>query len=32
VSEENVYAPEAEIVWRGEPEGDRHAQVAQIFP
>ena len=31
VSEENVYDPEAEIVWRGEPEGDRHAQVAQIF-
>lgn len=31
VSEENVYAPEADIVWRGEPEGDRHAQVAQIF-
>ena len=31
MSEENVYAPEADIVWRGEPEGDRHAQVAQIF-
>lgn len=31
VSEENTYAPEADIVWRGEPEGDRHAQVAQIF-
>ena len=31
VSEENTYAPEAYIVWRGEPEGDRHAQVAQIF-
>lgn len=31
VSEENTYAPEADIVWRGEPEGDRHTQVAQIF-
>jgi len=31
VSEENLYAPDADIVWRGEPEGDRRAQVKAIF-
>jgi hypothetical protein len=31
VSEANVYYPLADIVWRGEPRGDRHAQVAAIF-
>ncbi|MEX5729203.1 hypothetical protein Ga0609869_002556 [Rhodovulum iodosum] len=31
VSEENSYAPEADIVWRGEPRGDRYAQVDRII-
>ena len=31
VSEANAFLPVADIVWRGEPRGDRHAQVAQIF-
>lgn len=31
VSEANAYYPIADIVWRGEPRGDRHAQVAAIF-
>lgn len=30
VSEEYVFAPKADIVWHGEPAGDRRAQVAQI--
>jgi hypothetical protein len=31
VSEANLYYPIADIVWRGEPRGDRHAQVQRIF-
>jgi hypothetical protein len=31
VSEENRYYPEGDIVWRGDPPGDRHAQVKAIF-
>lgn len=31
VSEANVYYPAGDIVWRGEPRGDRHAQVGAIF-
>lgn len=31
VSEANVYYPFADIVWRGDPYGDRYAQVEQIF-
>ena len=31
VSEANMYYPVADIVWRGEPRGDRHAQVKAIF-
>lgn len=31
VSEEDIYYPDADIVWRGEPPGDRHAQVRAIF-
>lgn len=31
VSEANVFYPVADIVWRGEPRGDRHGQVASIF-
>jgi hypothetical protein len=31
VSEANSYLPSADIVWRGEPSGDRHAQVKDIF-
>lgn len=31
VSEANAFLPKADIVWRGEPRGDRYAQVAQIF-
>lgn len=31
VSEANSYYPLGDIVWRGEPIGDRHAQVARIF-
>lgn len=31
VSEANLYYPIADIVWRGEPRGDRYAQVASIF-
>ena len=30
-SEENGYYPRGDIVWRGEPAGDRHLQVKQIF-
>lgn len=31
VSEANVYYPIADIVWRGDPIGDRYEQVAAIF-
>ena len=31
VSEANVMVPNADIVWRGDPMGDRHSQVAAIF-
>ncbi|MDQ2089103.1 DUF6778 family protein [Marimonas arenosa] len=31
VSEANMYYPSGDIVWRGEPLGDRHAQVRKIF-
>ncbi|GAA6175535.1 DUF6778 family protein [Sulfitobacter pacificus] len=31
VSEANLYYPKADIVWRGELIGDRHAQIKQIF-
>lgn len=31
VSEANTFKPRADIVWRGEPLGDRHAQVTAIF-
>ena len=31
VSEANLYYPSADIVWRGEPIGNRHAQVQKIF-
>ncbi len=31
VSEENVYYPRGDIVWRGDPYGDRHMQVQAIF-
>ncbi|MDA8585923.1 hypothetical protein N9L47_06565 [Rhodobacteraceae bacterium] len=31
VSEDNSVAPNANIVWRGEPLGDRRAQVAKIM-
>ncbi len=31
VSERNVYLPRADIVWRGDPIGDRYAQVQKIF-
>lgn len=31
VSEENGYYPQAEVVWRGDPPGDRIAQVAALF-
>lgn len=31
VSEANRYLPNGDIVWRGDPIGDRHAQVATIF-
>ncbi|UYV38863.1 hypothetical protein N4R57_07500 [Rhodobacteraceae bacterium D3-12] len=31
VSEANSYYPTGDIVWRGEPLGDRHAQVKKIF-
>ncbi|MGC1496692.1 MAG: DUF6778 family protein [Sulfitobacter sp.] len=31
VSEANVYYPRADLVWRGEPIGDRHAQIKSIF-
>lgn len=31
VSEANMYYPIADIVWRGEPRGDRHQQVKEIF-
>lgn len=31
VSEANTYLPQADIVWRGDPLGDRHAQVKAIF-
>lgn len=31
VSEANRYYPGGDIVWRGEPLGDRHQQVADIF-
>lgn len=30
-SEANSFKPAADIVWRGEPRGDRHAQVTAIF-
>lgn len=31
VSEANSYYPSGDIVWRGDPAGDRHAQVRAIF-
>jgi hypothetical protein len=31
VSEANTFKPRADIVWRGEARGDRHAQVTAIF-
>lgn len=31
VSEANVFHPNADIVWRGEPIGDRYAQIGAIF-
>lgn len=31
VSEANSYYPSGDIVWRGDPAGDRHAQVKAIF-
>ncbi len=31
VSEANSYFPRADIVWRGDPPGDRHAQVAALI-
>ena len=31
VSEANVFYPIADVVWRGEPRGDRYAQVERIF-
>jgi len=31
VSEANRYLPKGDIVWRGDPIGDRHAQVQTIF-
>lgn len=31
VSEANLYLPKADIVWREDPRGDRHAQVQAIF-
>lgn len=31
VSESNSYYPNADIVWRGDPVGDRHAQIEEIF-
>ena len=31
VSEANLFFPPGDIVWRGEPLGDRHAQVENIF-
>jgi hypothetical protein len=31
VSEANMFYPVADIVWRGEPRGDRHMQVHSIF-
>ena len=30
-NERNLYYPIGDIVWRGEPRGDRHAQVKRIF-
>ena len=31
VSEENVFFPAADIVWHGDPSGDRNAQVASVL-
>jgi hypothetical protein len=31
VSEANVFYPMADIVWRGDPRGDRRAQIVRIF-
>ena len=31
VSDKNRYYPQGDIVWRGDPAGDRHAQVEAIF-
>ncbi len=31
VSEVNAYYPFADIVWRGDPPGNRHAQIARLF-
>jgi len=31
VSEANTYYPLGDIVWRGDPIGDRHAQIGEIF-
>lgn len=31
VSEQNAYYPSADIVWRGDPPGDRYVQIQSIF-
>ena len=31
VPEANAYYPFADIVWRGDPPGDRHAQITKLF-
>lgn len=31
VSDENSWSPDADIVWHGDPEGDRRAQVARVM-
>lgn len=31
VNERNLYYPRADIVWRGDPAGDRHSQVRAMF-
>lgn len=31
VSEANTYAPNADIVWRGDPKGDRYAQIDRLI-
>lgn len=31
VSDNNVYAPQADIVWHGDPQGNRREQVSKII-